>query len=577
MRGCTTTAQTEFIETLRAHRAEPVAEARALGRNGRQFFREHYDWPVIERKIPRDARAALEGTGAGAASIRCPAGSIGDDGNARRGADVVAALPVGPQAARRWPHQPSRPETVHTGTDPETGGTRGNTAADHQRPPAPGGRHAAPGAASDGIASPGLPVHQGPRHPRVRRRHRPRGPGHPSERCELAGYESEHFRGNRRSPSGATDAGLPGSSSTPVTPTNLLPAPFFHWLEGFPDRVPALPRFGWRSSTTTSRHRKYFVGVHRNAGRAQCFQGPARAAGLRRSLRSRARRFPSSTARISRGPGLSAPPMCWGGRGLTSLAPGPRRGPLSWRNQFDDEADQHPVLSARMVGEPRRIEDLIRIFPRVPRRCFNAPLTALLIVGVFSLLFRTLHGRPEPSGHRTCGIFSGRALSRAHRVGHAEARGVLRSGGTCFSVRERARRVFAWPLVEAFYKHIPVRPHTAANGGAGHDWTAAGRASTTTGIRATSPPLMDATSCRTPPFAGGHRGRRSGPQSRRLQAKDFGGDAAGVRRSDFSSHRARPRPGWQFDFWQSVRRGGNSSKSCASIARPAYLALPEAP
>ena len=24
--------------------------AGSLGRNGRQFFRDHYDWPVIERK-----------------------------------------------------------------------------------------------------------------------------------------------------------------------------------------------------------------------------------------------------------------------------------------------------------------------------------------------------------------------------------------------------------------------------------------------------------------------------------------------------------------------------------------------
>jgi hypothetical protein len=33
-----------------------------LGRNGRQFFREHYDWPVIERKyLDMFARLAAEG------------------------------------------------------------------------------------------------------------------------------------------------------------------------------------------------------------------------------------------------------------------------------------------------------------------------------------------------------------------------------------------------------------------------------------------------------------------------------------------------------------------------------------
>ena len=39
----------EFIETLRAIERHRWLSA-ALGRNGRHFFREHYDWPVIERK-----------------------------------------------------------------------------------------------------------------------------------------------------------------------------------------------------------------------------------------------------------------------------------------------------------------------------------------------------------------------------------------------------------------------------------------------------------------------------------------------------------------------------------------------
>jgi hypothetical protein len=39
----------EFHETLRAIEQNRWLAA-ALGRNGRQFFREHYDWPVIERK-----------------------------------------------------------------------------------------------------------------------------------------------------------------------------------------------------------------------------------------------------------------------------------------------------------------------------------------------------------------------------------------------------------------------------------------------------------------------------------------------------------------------------------------------
>jgi glycosyltransferase involved in cell wall biosynthesis len=39
----------EFLETLRALEHNRWLSA-TLGRNGRQFFREHYDWPVIERK-----------------------------------------------------------------------------------------------------------------------------------------------------------------------------------------------------------------------------------------------------------------------------------------------------------------------------------------------------------------------------------------------------------------------------------------------------------------------------------------------------------------------------------------------
>jgi glycosyltransferase involved in cell wall biosynthesis len=39
----------EFIESLRAIERSKWLSG-VLGRNGRQFFREHYDWPVIERK-----------------------------------------------------------------------------------------------------------------------------------------------------------------------------------------------------------------------------------------------------------------------------------------------------------------------------------------------------------------------------------------------------------------------------------------------------------------------------------------------------------------------------------------------
>ena len=39
----------EFVEALHAMEANGPLHAR-LGRNGREYFRIHYDWPVIERK-----------------------------------------------------------------------------------------------------------------------------------------------------------------------------------------------------------------------------------------------------------------------------------------------------------------------------------------------------------------------------------------------------------------------------------------------------------------------------------------------------------------------------------------------
>jgi len=53
----------EFLETLHALEHNRWLSA-ALGRNGRQFFREHYDWPVVERKyLEMFERLSLEPPG----------------------------------------------------------------------------------------------------------------------------------------------------------------------------------------------------------------------------------------------------------------------------------------------------------------------------------------------------------------------------------------------------------------------------------------------------------------------------------------------------------------------------------
>lgn len=86
--------QSEFVESLRAIEHNKWV-AGSLGKNGRQYFRDYYDWPVIEKKylemIDRLSKSSALRTAEAAAGwferqkVNCPAG-----------ADVVAAVPAGP-------------------------------------------------------------------------------------------------------------------------------------------------------------------------------------------------------------------------------------------------------------------------------------------------------------------------------------------------------------------------------------------------------------------------------------------------------------------------------------------------
>ena len=90
--------QAEFVEAMRA-----IAENRwlnaALGANGREFFRRHYAWPIIERKYLDmiDALAREDRAGSGTRALEPDPGWI-----ARRrrrlpaACDVRAAVPAGP-------------------------------------------------------------------------------------------------------------------------------------------------------------------------------------------------------------------------------------------------------------------------------------------------------------------------------------------------------------------------------------------------------------------------------------------------------------------------------------------------
>jgi glycosyltransferase involved in cell wall biosynthesis len=86
--------QAEFVESLRAIEHNKWV-AGSLGKNGRQYYRDYYDWPVIERKyldmIDRLSKSSPLRTTEPSAGwferqkVECPAGS-----------EVVAAIPSGP-------------------------------------------------------------------------------------------------------------------------------------------------------------------------------------------------------------------------------------------------------------------------------------------------------------------------------------------------------------------------------------------------------------------------------------------------------------------------------------------------
>jgi glycosyltransferase involved in cell wall biosynthesis len=94
----------EFVETLKA-----IEENRwlsgTLGRNGRQFFREHYDWPVIERKY-LDMFDRLKKEPPARAVDPLPGWFERRRQDLPAAEDVLAKLPTGPATERPARHQP---------------------------------------------------------------------------------------------------------------------------------------------------------------------------------------------------------------------------------------------------------------------------------------------------------------------------------------------------------------------------------------------------------------------------------------------------------------------------------------
>lgn len=87
-------SSSEFAETLRAMEQNRWLTG-ALGRNGRQFFRDHYDWPVIERKY-LDMLDLLSQTPSTRAFDPRPGWFDRRRQNLPAAEEVLATLPTGP-------------------------------------------------------------------------------------------------------------------------------------------------------------------------------------------------------------------------------------------------------------------------------------------------------------------------------------------------------------------------------------------------------------------------------------------------------------------------------------------------
>jgi glycosyltransferase involved in cell wall biosynthesis len=102
----------EFVETIGAIERNKWL-AGSLGKNGRQFYREHYDWPVIERKY-LEMLERLSTTTPPTAVVATPGWFDRRRRNCRPAAAVIADLPSGPVVTEeafqpRPAHVPSPP------------------------------------------------------------------------------------------------------------------------------------------------------------------------------------------------------------------------------------------------------------------------------------------------------------------------------------------------------------------------------------------------------------------------------------------------------------------------------------
>jgi glycosyltransferase involved in cell wall biosynthesis len=119
----------EFGEALNAIERNRWLSA-SLGRNGRHFYREHYDWPVIERKY-LDMLERLSGESVARVVEPLPGWLERKKQDCPPGAEAVASTPAGPiiQATDPAPHaDPSPPApSRQTGHSRSAGSQRGGS------------------------------------------------------------------------------------------------------------------------------------------------------------------------------------------------------------------------------------------------------------------------------------------------------------------------------------------------------------------------------------------------------------------------------------------------------------------
>jgi glycosyltransferase involved in cell wall biosynthesis len=105
----------EFVETLRAIEQNRWLSG-ALGKNGRQFYRDNYDWPVIERKYLDMLQRLSKETPAPRTIDALPGWFERRRQECPPGAEVVAGLPAGPYMRIDAP--PTRPASPYTTPPP---------------------------------------------------------------------------------------------------------------------------------------------------------------------------------------------------------------------------------------------------------------------------------------------------------------------------------------------------------------------------------------------------------------------------------------------------------------------------